>query len=203
MQRDTMKLTKQSFMKAVEPYLATLRNAARRDLRYYQARGDIPRGELSPEEVIGETLIQAFAQRAKRPTGLSFKAWLLGMEARVIENLIKSEKPFRELWAVSLEEPLPDPASSYDDTSFWDWYQPDADEKWEDILAGSESNPEDVFEKEEENYELDPTARRAWLLYDHYGVSMYEVGSILSMKIPNAAKLVRDIRSEYTKKKGP
>jgi RNA polymerase sigma-70 factor (ECF subfamily) len=197
-----MKHVKQAFMKDIQPYLDILFDVARRDLRFHEARGDIAKGELSPHEVVGETLLQAFAQQTKRPTNLSLKAWLLGIEDRVLKKLLKSDEFFRKLWAVSLEEPLPDLEPSYDENSFWEWYQPDAEGTWEDILVGSELIPEDLFEIEEkENYELEPTTRRAWLLYDHYGLSMHEVGSVLNMEIPNAAKLVRDMRKGYTKKK--
>ncbi len=184
-----------AFNRLVEPFLEELLTAARRDLGYHRFRGEPAARDITPEELVGETLLRAWASRKERPEGVSLRAWLLGTQHRVLRKLIERPRWERDLWAISLEEPLP-PEPLYDDEeSFWEWYQPDDLEKWEDVFPDNVPNPEEDFLlKEIETYPLAVDERQALLLYEEHKLTMIEVAYALGVTVERAAEMVRNAR---------
>jgi len=182
----------QVFLKRIEPHLDVLLETARSDLRYHEARGDLRPGELSAEEIVGETLIRARHDQERRPPELSLEAWLLGLEARVMIRLLEAEERARELWAYSLEQPIPKPPPPLSDDTYWDWHQPDDVERWEDVLSGEPVVAEEPAE--EHVAALSPLVRRAWVLLDRRGLSVRDVALILRRSMDDVADLVREAR---------
>ena len=123
------------------------------------------------------------------------RAWLLGTQHRVLQKLLQRPRWERDLWAISLDEPLP-PEPLYDDEeSFWEWYQPDDIEKWEDVFPDNVPTPEDAFvTREIETYPLDVIERQALLLYDEHKLTMLEIAFALGVPVERAAELIRDAR---------
>jgi RNA polymerase sigma-70 factor (ECF subfamily) len=184
-----------AFNRLVEPFLEELLTAARRDLGYHRFRGEPAARDITAEELVGETLLRAWASRHERPEGVSLRAWLLGTQHRVLRKLIERPRWERDLWAISLDEPLP-PEPLYDDEeSFWEWYQPDDIERWEDVFPDTLPNPEEDFLlKETETYPLEVDERQALLLFDEHKLSMIEVAYALGVTVERAAEMVHNAR---------
>lgn len=186
-----------AFNRMVEPFLEELLTAAKRDLGYHRFRGEPAAKDITPEELVGETLLRAWASRKERPRRVSLRAWLLGTQHRVLQKLLERPRWERDLWALSLDEPLP-PEPLYDDEeSFWEWYQPDDIEKWEDVFPDNVPTPEEaVLTKEtlEETFPLDVDERQALLLYDEHKLTMLEVAYALGVSLEKASQMVQNAR---------
>ena len=114
-----------AFRSLVEPHLDELLSAATRELEYRQALGELSPHDLSPEELVGETLIRAWRDRHRRPPLLDIRSWLLGLLFRVAENLVRREERLREAVVTSPAASDPPPRVYDDDGAFWEWHQPD------------------------------------------------------------------------------
>jgi len=188
-----MREERQEFMERVNPHLDTLMELARHELGYHLARGDVEEGDLTAEEIVGETLIAAYRQWKKQVKQRSWRSWLLGLESRVMHRLVDEEEKNRSLWAFSLEEPVPDLTSPFGDDIYWDWHQPDEQDRLEDVLLGFEPIAEDLIEQAEEvSRQLEPVARRVWLLHEMYDISIPEAARITGIQPSEAAKIVRE-----------
>ena len=83
------------FDRLVASHLDELLRAARRELRYRIALGELGRDDLSPEELVGETLARAWKDRHRRPALLGTRAWLHALLHRVAESIARREMRFR------------------------------------------------------------------------------------------------------------
>ena len=185
---------RQAFMEEARPYLDELIESARHHLAYHEACGDLPEGLLTPQEVAGETLIRAFACRDRRPREVETRDWLLGLEARTLDLLMLEDSRDRELWAVSLDQPLPVDNPMDLDDSFWDWYQPDAEETLGDTIA---ARPVDAAEAAERGASLLAQATelpreewRAWLLSELHRLDTQSVASAMKRSFERVTVLV-------------
>lgn len=187
---------RQAFMEAVRPHLDELLESARHHLGYHEAAGELQEGKLTPEELVGETLIVAFAGRDRRPENVPLREWLLGLEARTLDRLITKEARDRQLWAVSLEQPLPKRDPLEVDDTFWDWYQPDAVEKVEDVLPSKveRRTGRAVLELLEAARELPRQQWRAWLLSELHELSPENVAASLRSGVAKAKELAEEAR---------
>lgn len=181
------------FVVEARPHLNVLLEFAGRELHYHEARGDLAPGELSAEQVVGETLLRAYYDRGKRPPSLAFRSWLLGLEQRVLGRLLDPDERARGLWSVTGDELLPEPLPAREDDAFWDWYQPD-DAGWDDLGPSSGSGPDDLHEA----LGLPPRLRRAWVLHDRYSLSVPEVAVALRAREQTVAQLIRTARTRLS-----
>lgn len=178
----------------VKPHLEELIHAARRDIQYYQRPGDLHPGDLSPEELVGESLLRAWSGRRQRPDWVSIKAWMLGVQHRVLQKLIQADHVERDLWAVSLQEAVPPEPLFDDEESFWEWYQPDDLTTWEDVISADQA-PSDAIPAGEEIVEgLDPELRQVLLLHDEHALSLAEVALTLGRTVRETATLLGQAR---------
>lgn len=188
--------TRRVFMEEAKPHLDELLESARHHLAYHEARGDMPEGMFSPEELVGETLLRGFAGRDRRPRDVALRDWLLGLEGRTLDELLQDEAQLRELWAVSLDEPLPvvDPRDL--DGSFWDWHRLETVECVADVLSpvGVEEHTSPIGRVLGAARELPVEQWRAWLLSDGHRLALETVAGSLKRGIGQATKLVDDAR---------
>lgn len=205
MTTDAQPADRDAFHRLVEPHLDELLAAARRDLRYHQDLGDLQSGDLTPEELVGETLLRAWDSRGARPETVSLRAWLLGTQHRVLQRLLGDEERLRTLWAVSLEAPVPTEPLYDDDEEFWEWYQPDDLARWEDVVADEDTPlPDEAIEVEalgtpDVRAAVDRLAvqpRQALLLRDRHGLTTVEVAYALRLSVTETARTVRAARRE-------
>ncbi|ARA92184.1 hypothetical protein AWN76_002670 [Rhodothermaceae bacterium RA] len=184
-----------AFHRLIEPHLDELLRAARRDLAYHRQLGDLPPDFVTPEELVGETLLRAWKSRRQRPAGLSLRAWLLGTQHRVLQKLIRAERLERGLWAVSLEDPLPPEPLFDDDESFWEWYQPDDLPRWEDAIPDEDAPlPDEALEDESALGGLEPEPRQVLLLHDRHALTLAEVAVATGRSVRETARLLQEAR---------
>ncbi|QXD13774.1 RNA polymerase sigma factor [Rhodocaloribacter litoris] len=185
-----------AFNRLVEPHLNELLRAARRDIGYHRFMKDLLPADLTPEELVGETLVRAWYSRREKPEAVRLRAWLLGTQHRVLQKLIEREKTNRALWAVSLEAPLP-PEPLYDDEeSFWEWYQPDDITKWEDVFPDDVPLPDEQLADEEAIDRLATVPRQALLLRDVHKLTIPEVAYALQLSVAETVTILREAREQ-------
>jgi RNA polymerase sigma-70 factor (ECF subfamily) len=186
-----------AFIEDAGPYLDELRESARHHLAYHEARGDVDAGELTPDEVVGETLIRAFGGRKNRPADLPLRSWLLSVEARTLDEILGQEQEERDLWAFSLDEPLPARYAEEAPDRFWDWGEPD-DTRGEAApasLSEAPSTQEAAHRLAARLKALQPAQWQAWLLFDTHRLSLAHVASAVRETVSRAAHHIREARA--------
>lgn len=197
---------KDAFQKAVKPQLDALTQAARRALAFYVEQEHIHADDLTPEEVVGETLIYAWEHRERRPAPMSLRGWLLGTQYRVLRGLVQRIESYREDKVLSLDAPIPNDPSTFratDDTQewFWEWYQPDAVLTWEDVTP--EDEPVDIDAPLNEDLTLDRSeSYHVVLLHDEFEMPMPEVAFTMGRSINAVAELVDQARVTFRERLG-
>ncbi|HMB92604.1 MAG TPA: hypothetical protein VKP65_17255 [Rhodothermales bacterium] len=196
----------EAFQKAVKPQLDALTEAAQQALTFYVEQQHIHADDLTPEEVVGETLIYAWQHRERRPAPMSLRGWLLGTQYRVLRGLVQDIETYREDKVLSLDEPIPNDPSSFratDDTQewFWEWYQPDAVLTWEDVTPKDE--PVDIGVPLNEDLTLDRSeAYHVLMLHDEFEMPMPEVAFTMGRSINAMAELMDQARVTFRERLG-
>lgn len=181
-----------AFHGLIGPHLGELFAAAQRDIRYHVAVADLRAGDLSAEELVGETLLRAWRDRRTRPRLLGLRAWLLGLQFRVLMRIVRQEQLLRRLISVSLEARAPEPPIYDDDEGFYEWFQPDEVVRWEDILA-TETHVEPAAEVFEENVPgLSPVARQVLVMRHIHHLSFTEIAVGLRLSRETLSQLWRE-----------
>jgi RNA polymerase sigma factor (sigma-70 family) len=126
-----------AFFTLIHPYLDRLTEFARHAVSYAEARGDLPRDALKPEELVDETLLRAYNQFIKHPDVGSVGNWLVDMAGKQVEEEIKRFRRDAES-AVHLEQHLPLTPPAQDVGSpgdaYLDFWEPDEILKVEDVI---------------------------------------------------------------------
>ncbi|HEX8298592.1 MAG TPA: sigma factor, partial [Rubricoccaceae bacterium] len=115
-----------AFTEATAPYQETLLTAARRQVQVQREAGTLVESDLTPEELVGETLVRAFDGRAFYDADqMSFRGWLLGLQTRTLARLARDESRHAARSAVSLDEEVPTGANQdTTDEEFWEFHEP-------------------------------------------------------------------------------
>ena len=191
-----------AFEEALAPYTAALREAAERQLEVERdVVSDEPLAgehvvDLTPEELVGETLLRAFDLRERFDGGrMGFRAWLLGLQTRSLARYARREDRYTSRKALSLDEELP---TNEDQDAvgeqFYEFRQPFDVDTYEEIVVGGE--PEDPVigsrkrpfgEAHLSDTDREALAdasfageiRQATVLHDEFEVSLPEVAQII------------------------
>ena len=182
---------KDAYRRAVEPHLPELLAAAARELRYRRAVGDLRPQDLTADELVGETLARGWRDRARKPAGLEVRAWLLGLEFKVLESIVRSERRARKLAGVSLEASVEEEAQALDasDEALWEWYQPDDLLRWEDTIPAHDVTPADLDAADA--YALSRQEREALVLVVEHQFSLKAVSMVMNLPPDQALRLLQ------------
>ncbi|MEM0963507.1 MAG: hypothetical protein AAGK21_13330 [Bacteroidota bacterium] len=198
-----------AFNEALEPFTDTLHAAAKRQLAVERdvVSGEPVDGErpvdLTPEELVGETLVRAWDFRERYDGDrMGFRAWLLGLQTRSLARVASRESRYARRKAISLDEELP--TSADDDAvgeQFYEFRQPFDVDTYEEIIAGEE--PADPVAGTESmlasadlpdddrallaDATLQAESRQAVVLHDEFEVSLPEVAQILDASLKDTA----------------
>jgi RNA polymerase sigma-70 factor (ECF subfamily) len=192
---------KAAFEAAVEPYMETLLEGARKALAFYFAQGYLRPEDLSPEEIVGETLLYAWEHRGERPAPMSLRGWLLGTQYRVLRGLAERERAYRDDKAISLDEPFPldgsaAPSTDHVQESFWEWHQPDAVTLWEEVTPAVE--PVDIeipLDVDHPTFAENPESYHVLMLHDEFEVPLPEVAFTMNQNLRDTAALLEEARA--------
>ena len=192
-----------AFNEALSPYTDTLLQAADRQLAVER---DLVTGEplagqaavdLTPEELVGETLVRAWERRERFDADrLAMRPWLLGLQTRSLARIARREARYTDRKAVSLDAELPvDPSQDAVEEDFYEFRQPFDVDTYEEVLAGSA--PADVTTLDDDltdddraalaDASFDADAAQAVVLHDEFEVSLSEVAQILNASLKDAA----------------
>lgn len=130
------------FKEMAAPYTGVLLNAAQREIKRKYNLGNLSPDLLQPEELVGETLIEAWHARHGRNTHRPLKDWLLEVQRHALQKIIEKEKKLREPIAASLEEPVPAEEKAGEDANeYWQWVEPKSRDRWGDIIPDDNAHP--------------------------------------------------------------
>jgi ribosomal subunit interface protein len=141
------------FSTLVERHLKNLYNFARREIAYYLATGDLLPGEITAEDVVDATLLRAYHEFVKDPARREIRNWLIGQVVELVEAEVRRSKAARA-GGIHIEEDIPETppteAVSTLGDEIMDFYQPDEDQKLEDIIPDMTApTPEQILESRE------------------------------------------------------
>lgn len=188
-----------SFHQMVDPYVDLLLKHARHELDYYIAQDYLRDGDFTAEEIVGETQIYAWEHREHCPERMSLRGWLLGTQHRLLRGLVAQQQAYRQDKALSLDEELPiNPAEFHTQEWFQEWFQPDSELYWEDVIPSQE--PVDIEVDLDEEGRMGPlqgddTARHALLMHDEFEMPLPEVAFTLSRPVNETAGLIELARA--------
>ena len=200
-----------AFEEAVAPYQEDLMSAARRQLGL---QADLPSDEpplpatdLTPEELVGETLVRAYERRASYDADrMGLRAWLLGVQTRALSRFQRREALYTERKEISLDAEVPDGADNDAvEEQLYEFNQPFSVTLYEDIVAGS--MPDDIalsYDAEDRltddeltalaDARFDDRTAQAVVLHDEFGVSLPEVAQILNTSLKDTAETLNAAR---------
>ncbi len=193
-----LKGDRDTFKRITEPFLTELIDAAGREIRYQVFLDKLDEDTLTPEELIGETLIRAWEHRAKRPDGMSLKGWLLAVQRLTLGRIMAKEKDFRRYADISLESPIPKEPIYDDGASYWEWHQPDDFNRWEDLIPDDMPTPEEmVAEHEAAVYGMEADERDALYFYNEHQLSIQEIAYIMRRTVENTVSMLESASESY------
>jgi DNA-directed RNA polymerase specialized sigma24 family protein len=188
---------KEAFQKVVMPHMDVLIDAARRDLTYYVRNGALHEGDFSPEELVGEGLIHSWKHRKVRPADMPLRSWLLSTQHRVTRGLVGRFRTYRREKELSLDEPVSINADSGDTQEwFWDWYQPEQELTWEDVIPAGESVDE-AMELDASSARLleESDRRHALMLHDEFQMALPHISFAINRSPDDVARLLQQARA--------
>lgn len=188
---------KEAYQQVVEPYIQDLLRVAREDLEYYVSRGFLHEDDFTPEEVVGEALIHAWQHRNVRPSQMSLRGWMAGTQYRVMRGMVNDLRSYRRDKSLSLDEPVPDNADAHDTEEwFWDWYQPDRELIWEDVIPSQEPQDVEVSLEEDERERLleETDERHALIMHGEFEMSLPEVAFSINQSPIAVAEVLQKAR---------
>jgi ribosomal subunit interface protein len=193
------------FSTLAERHLKNLYNFVRREIAYYLATGDLPPGEITTEDVVDATLLQAYREFVKDPARREIRSWLIGLAVEKVEAELKRSKAERA-GGVHMEEDIPEPppaegVSALGD-EIMDFYQPDEEQKLEDIIPDMTApTPEQILEGRELQRYINRTLatlprvwRRAFALHYVGGLTVAEIARMIKGAEPEVER-----RLEYAR----
>ena len=127
------------FNKVTDPHVLLLLEVARTDIAREIRLGKLQSDWLQPEELVGETLIQAWYMRHGRSERKSIKDWLLEVQKYTLQKMIQEEKGFFDAIALSLEELVLPESTNKNEMGFDEWLESSVPERWADVIPDENS----------------------------------------------------------------
>lgn len=195
----------ETFFAVISPHLDRLKQFVRHVLSFAEARGDLPRGALAPEDIVDATLVQAYSEFVLNPTPGNIQAWLIRLATRQLAGEIKQAKFDRE-HTVHIEEDIPETPPAEEVVTLGDeildFYQPDEDLKMEDIVPDVEiPTPEQEVEQKELRLcvrgafaTMPRDWRRVSLLYHIQGLTVEEIARFIERPESEVTRMLDEAR---------
>jgi RNA polymerase sigma factor (sigma-70 family) len=197
----------QWFLALVEPHLLNVRPVVGHVLRYAEARGDLPPGEVELDEIIDEALVRAYDEfsRGRRPENI--RSRLVQFALSEIREAVKHAQIDRTRM-VHIEEDLPEVPPPLDVSTLGDeileFYQPDEDLRVEDVVPNLEVPPPDKIVESRELAQcvraalnsLSPEKRSALTLRYIVGLTGKELADSLGKTEADVERLIEEARAQ-------
>jgi ribosomal subunit interface protein len=205
------KRERELFSTLAERHLKNLYNFGRREIAYHLAAGDLLPGEITAEDVVDAALLQAYREFDKDRAQPEIRSWLIGLAAEKVESEIKRSKAERAS-GVRIDENIPETALAEEVSTLGDeildFYQPDEDQKLEDIIPDMRTpTPEQIMESRELQRYINRTLaalprdwRRAFTLHYIEGVSVAEVARMTRLPESEVERHLEDSRESLRRR---
>lgn len=194
-----------AFERAVEPYRELLLRNARTLIRERLSTGELNQDDLTPEELVGETLLRAFSGRERfDPSRMPLQTWLLALQRRALNKIAAQESEYRGRKVISLQEEVPF-REDYDavEEAFYEFNDPFDVTTYDEIIPAQ--LPDDVeidtrrplTEEEVEFLErsgLDPRLQQVIELHDEFDLPLDDVAQILEQSLQDTAEALNAAR---------
>ncbi len=193
------------FRDLIKSHLKGLYNFVRREIAYLTASGELLPGQVTPDDVVDDVVVRAYAQQSQQPASLALEHWLRKLALEVLDEQVARRLPSACL--VSLETPVESEIEE-DDEQLYEYYQPDEALRLEDLIVSPEASaPESALAR----YELALRSQQllAWLprpwrqvvvLADVDGLSDEEIAAVLGIPVAMVASL-RQFAEAYLRTK--
>lgn len=193
------------FRDLIKSHLKGLYNFVRREIAYLTASGELLPGQVTPDDVVDDVVVRAYAQQSERPAKLALEHWLRQLALTVLDEQVARRLPSARL--VSLETPVESEIEE-DDEQLYEYYQPDEALRLEDLIVSPEASaPESALAR----YELALRSQQllAWLprpwrqvvvLADVDGLNDDEIAEVLGIPATMVATL-RQFAEAYLRTK--
>jgi RNA polymerase sigma-70 factor (ECF subfamily) len=195
-----------AFEEALGPHNDTLMDAARRKIAARIDAGELRERDLTPEELVGETLIRAFDRRESfDPDQMSFRAWLLGIQYRTLNRLIRTERDYADQKAISLDDEVPT-NEDYDavEEDFYEFRQPFDVTTYEEMIPSQQPGDVEIdargrsLSQDELDYleasGLPAEQRHLIEFHDEFELSLSEVAQIMEYSLQDTAEALGEAR---------
>ena len=174
-----------------------------------------PTTDLTPEELVGETLLRAYERRASYDADrMGLRAWLLGVQTRALARFRRREALYTQRKEISLDAEVPTGADSDAvEEELYEFNQPFSVTLYEDIIAGSA--PDDIALSYDAADRLsddelasladarfDDRTAQAVVLHDEFDVSLPEVAQILNTSLKDTAGALTAARAGLRERLG-
>ncbi len=193
-----------AFEEALAPYQDTLMDAARRKVSARLADGDLRGRMLTPEELAGAALVRAFDNRARYdPEQMSLRAWLLGIQYRELNRIVRSEKQYDTQKAISLDAEVPVQEVDGVEEGLYEFYQPFDVTTYEELIpsrqpADVEVDASRVLTQDELNHlgasGLTGERRQIIEFHDEFELSLPEIAQIMEYSLRDTAEALGEAR---------
>jgi RNA polymerase sigma factor (sigma-70 family) len=201
----------EAFFAVVNPYVSRLKEFVSHVIGFAEARGDLARGQLTVDDVVDETLLEAYGEFLRNPTPGNIQAWLIRLATKQVAAEIKRTKFDRDR-TVHIEKKLPETPPREEVSTLGDeildFYQPDEDLKMEDIVPDLEvPTPEQELEREELRQcvrtafnTMPAESRRVLLLHYIQGLSEAKLAKTVGKGEPEIKRIL-DSGREYLRRR--
>ena len=167
----------------VDANLSRLTRFAQRELRYREINGQLRPNLVTPEEVVGETIVTALGYNADKPDRLALEPWLYRLAMRCIDDLVQNAEPEA---AIYLDQGVKQPNVQASDEAQLQFHQPDeAIVTQDNIPDQSTATPEQIAYSDEMIAMVEAALlgvqgedREAFLLFGIEGSSPEEIAMI-------------------------
>jgi len=182
------------FRDLIKSHLKGLYNFVRREIAYLTASGELLPGQVTPDDVVDDVVVRAYAQQSEQPASLALEHWLRKLALEVLDEQVARRLPAARL--VSLETPV-DSEIEEDDEQLYEFYQPDEALRLEDLVVSPEAAaPESVLARYEQalrSQQLLAWLPRPWrqvvVLADVEGLSDTEIAAVMGIPAEMVASL--------------
>ncbi len=207
LKRDVEEERREAFFELLRPLLRSVRQHARRELRVLELEGVIPRGEISPADLVDEVIAIAWDRFSERPAGKPLDVWLIELLHERLEALAK--RPEKVLMGVEETEPSEEPLTPEEDLTeraYWlerlfespervtlEDLVPDYEttKAWESL--GAEEQREQL---EKALVNLNPEERQALLLFALEGFEEDEIAMVQNCDVSEVRKRIENARAK-------
>ncbi len=194
---------KAAFFKLIEPFLEPVREHARQEIDILEIEGQLPRGEVTADDLTDDVVARAWEEFPSRPQSSPLDLWLIELLHRRLEELVNNRESvlMGQIDVGDREDPFT-PDEDVLEEDFWlerifgsqdvetmDETVPDAH-----IRDALESLSDEARQERVRRAmaKLDPHLRRTFLLHVIQG---YDLEEIAMMQDRDAAAVEQDIRS--------